>query len=98
MDIEYWRMEIDEIDNQLLQLLNMRARLAAKVGVLKRAGGLPLIDLEREHEVLLRVRRSNSGPLDERAVHKLFRRIIYESRRVASPTARNGHRQHEVLR
>ena len=35
MDIEHWRKEIDDIDSELLRLLNMRARLAIKVGVLK---------------------------------------------------------------
>ena len=99
MDIEHWRVEIDEIDDHLLRLLNMRARLAVKVGALKRIRGLPLTDQEREREVLLRVRRNNSGPLDERAVTKLFRRIIRESRRVEAHTAANVPIQpHEVLR
>jgi len=35
MDIQHWRSEIDEIDRELLRLLNMRARLAIKVGTLK---------------------------------------------------------------
>lgn len=88
MDIEYWRTEIDEIDAQLLQLLNMRARLALKVGALKKAKHLPFSDPDRELYVLTRLRDLNTGPLDDRAVHKLFRRIIRESRRIqtnASP-------------
>ena len=88
MDIEYWRTEIDEIDAQLLQLLNMRARLALKVGALKKAKHLPFCDPDREQYVLTRLRHLNTGPLDDRAVHKLFRRIIRESRRIqtnASP-------------
>jgi len=97
MDIEYWRMEIDQIDNQLLQLLNMRAALAVNVGVLKRAGGLPVIDPEREREILLRVQRCNTGPLDERAITKLFRRIIHESRQIEARTvATVPPRPHEV--
>jgi chorismate mutase len=32
MDIEHWRKEIDEVDLELLRLLNVRARLALKVG------------------------------------------------------------------
>ena len=32
MNIEYWRNEIDDVDRELLQLLNRRARLAMKVG------------------------------------------------------------------
>ena len=82
MDIDHWRNEIDQIDSELLQLLNMRARLAMKVGALKQAAHLPFCDPERERTVLQRLQELNSGPLDERAVGKVFRRIIRESRRV----------------
>src|SRR6266542_1278139 len=76
MDIEDWRSQIDAIDMQLLQLLNRRARLAIKVGALKRVACLPLCDPEREAEVVANVRGANSGPLDDEAVSKLFRHII----------------------
>ena len=82
MDIEHWRSEIDQIDAELLRLLNIRARLALKVGALKQAADLPFCDPERERTVLQRLQEINSGPLDERAVGKVFRRIIRESRRV----------------
>jgi chorismate mutase len=82
MDIEYWRNEIDELDEELLRLLNVRARLALKVGELKKAVGLPLRDPERERAVLQKLQLANGGPLDPGAVAKLFRRIICESRRV----------------
>jgi chorismate mutase len=82
MDIEHWRKEIDQIDVELLRLLNIRARLALKVGALKQAAHLPFCDPERERTVLRRLQDLNSGPLDERAVDKVFRRIIRESRRV----------------
>ena len=84
MDIEYWRKEIDDIDSELLRLLNMRARLAVKVGALKQAADLPFCDPDRERTVLQRLQEMNCGPLDQRAVDKLFRRIIRESRRVQS--------------
>jgi len=82
MDIEHWRNEIDEVDAELLRLLNIRARLALKVGAIKKAQQLPFCDPDREQYVLTRLREMNSGPLDNRAVHKLFRRIIRESRRI----------------
>ena len=84
MDIEHWRHEIDELDEELLRLLNMRARLAMKVGALKRSAGLPLRDHEREQFVLRHLQELNDGPLDQKAVIRLFRRIIYESRRIES--------------
>jgi chorismate mutase-like protein len=82
MNIEYWRNEIDDVDRELLQLLNRRARLAMKVGALKRSAGLPFCDPEREHVVLQTLQQANTGPLDRRAITKLFRRIIRETRRV----------------
>jgi chorismate mutase len=90
MDIEHWRKEIDEVDAELLRLLNVRARLALKVGALKRAKQLPLDDPDREQFVLTRLRHINTGPLDDRAVHKLFRRIIRESRRIQTNCAHAG--------
>ncbi|MCA1816684.1 MAG: chorismate mutase [Acidobacteria bacterium] len=82
MSIEDWRARIDELDDELLRLLNTRARLAVRIGMLKRRAGLPIEDAERERDVLARARRANAGPLDERAVAEIFRRIILESRRL----------------
>ena len=87
MNIEHWRKEIDEVDGELLRLLNIRARLAIKVGTLKRAAGLPLRDLGREQSVVDRLQEANTGPLDQRAIAKLFRRIMRESRRVEAHAA-----------
>ncbi len=62
MDIEHWRKEIDEIDAELLRLLNMRARLALKVGALKQAADLPFCDPDRERTVLQRLQEINCRP------------------------------------
>jgi len=93
MDIEHWRTEIDKIDQEILLLLNMRARLAIKVGALKKAADLPFCDPEREQNVLSRLQDLNDGPLDHIAVGKLFRRIIRESRRVEVRTVESAHQQ-----
>ena len=87
MDIDHWRKEIDDIDAELLRLLNMRARLAMKVGALKQAAHLPFCDPDRERTVLQRLRDMNAGPLDEGAIGRVFRRIICESRRIESGIA-----------
>ncbi|MDX6692566.1 MAG: chorismate mutase [Blastocatellia bacterium] len=82
MSIEEQRAEIDAIDEELLRLLNMRARLAVKVGQSKRDAGLSLSDRARESEVIERARRANTGPLDDNAVVTLFKHIIRASRLV----------------
>ncbi|HLA10154.1 MAG TPA: chorismate mutase [Pyrinomonadaceae bacterium] len=98
MDIEDWRNEIDAIDMELLRLLNMRARLAVKVGTLKTAASLPLIDPEREAYVLRRVRDANSGPLHDCAVDSLFRHIIKASRNAEQENCGSNTRAVEEVR
>ncbi len=80
--IEDWRAEIDIVDDELLRLLNRRAQMAIEVGALKRREASPLCDPGREHQILLRARQANSGPLDDQAIAKIFQCIINESRRV----------------
>jgi prephenate dehydratase/chorismate mutase len=82
MGIEDWRIEINALDNELLRLLNQRAKLALKVGEFKKGSGLSVCDHTREREVIERLCAINAGPLDDRAVVELFRAIIHESRRI----------------
>jgi chorismate mutase-like protein len=89
--IQDWRAQIDGIDSELLRLLNRRAQLAIEIGALKRRDASPLCDPTRERQVLVRARVSNSGPLDDEAVAKIFRCIIDESRRVEGATAELVH-------
>ena len=87
MKIEDLRAEIDRVDDELLRLLNRRAQLAVDVGTLKLAAGLPVHDPDREQSILARLCQTNTGPLDHRAITKLFGRIIQESRRIESQAA-----------
>jgi chorismate mutase-like protein len=82
-----WREQIDAVDNELLRLLNRRVQLAIEVGALKRRDALPLSDPRRERQVMFRVRTANVGPLDDRAVDRIFQCIIEESRRVEAVVA-----------
>ena len=78
--IETCREQINAIDVELLRLLNERAKLAIEVGMLKRHDESPLFDPNREREVLTRVCRANTGPLDEESVAKIFQCVIDEIR------------------
>ena len=96
MTIEDRRAEIDALDSELLTLLNRRAQLAVKVGESKREAGLSLCDRAREREVVERACRANSGPLDERAIARLFRCIILESRLAEERALERVEAHHEV--
>ncbi|HSE97292.1 MAG TPA: chorismate mutase [Blastocatellia bacterium] len=82
MDIEDWRIEIDKIDEQLVELLNRRSICAIEIGRIKRELGMPVYSPSREREVIEHVTERNGGPLDPEAVRRLFERIIDESRRI----------------
>lgn len=89
--IERLRASVDELDRLLVDLLNRRARLALAVSQEKSRLGLPVRAHGREQEVLDRVQQANVGPLDRRAVSRLFKSIIAESRRLQeTPAASPG--------
>lgn len=82
------RRRIDRIDDELVQLLNRRARLAIEIGAFKRKYGLASLSREREREILGRARLANAGPLGRDAIGRLFRAILEESRRAARRAVR----------
>lgn len=77
------RNAIDEIDQQVLQLLNQRAKHARAIGELKGTG--VVYRPEREAQVLRRVQELNTGPLPDEAIARLFREIMSECLAVERP-------------
>ncbi|MFO7767540.1 MAG: chorismate mutase [bacterium] len=76
------REEIDRIDEEILHLLNERARKVLKIVEIKGELGLPVYFPQREDEILRLVQDANGGPLSDTAVKRVFERIIDESRRL----------------
>lgn len=82
-EIERRRREIDALDRRVLAALERRVAAVRAIGEAKRALGADVLDRAREAAILRRlVERAHGGPLDERAVRAIFRRIIAESRRL----------------
>ncbi|MBI4341002.1 MAG: chorismate mutase [Candidatus Omnitrophica bacterium] len=75
------RQTIDRLDEQLLRLVNRRARLALKIGRIKKRRKWPVFDATREAFVLRRVQRANCGPLSSAAIRSIFRAILTQCRR-----------------
>jgi chorismate mutase/prephenate dehydratase len=73
-DIGKLRREIDAVDDELLELLNRRAALAARIGALKNGAGA--YRPERETEILRRMAQANPGPLAAERVTGVFREVI----------------------
>lgn len=82
MTLNRLRKQIDRIDRRLLTLLNQRARLALRVGEMKRRQGRPLLDQRREAQILRRVKLANAGPFSSRTIEGIFRQILRSCRRL----------------
>jgi chorismate mutase/prephenate dehydratase len=74
MDLTLLREQIDEIDGKLLSLFIERMRLGEKVAAYKRENGLPVLNREREREILARVQKG-AGDLEPYA-YQLFTTLI----------------------
>ncbi|TNF55770.1 MAG: chorismate mutase, partial [Burkholderiales bacterium] len=70
------RVQIDSIDQQLLSLLNQRARVAEQVGEIKRAEGSPFFRPDRVAQVIEKIQAANEGPLLNQHVAAIWREIM----------------------
>lgn len=70
------RVQIDSLDNQLLNLLNQRAKVAEAVGDLKRHEGTPFFRPDRVAQVISKVQQANPGPLLNQHIGSIWREIM----------------------
>lgn len=82
MTLNQLRKRIDQLDRRLLGLLNKRANLALRVGLLKRRQGRQLFDLKREQEILRHMAHANPGPLSTHAMRAIYREVLRQIRRL----------------
>lgn len=76
------RDEIERIDRDLINLIAQRVRLARRVGLVKRAAGLPTLDPPREAAVVRRAGvLAREAGLDDEDVRYIFWHLIGLSRR-----------------
>ncbi len=76
MDLDALRKEIDTIDQELLERLNERVKLAQKVGHYKLERGMEVYVPSREEEVFGKLAGNNAGPLPDEAIRAIYREII----------------------
>jgi chorismate mutase len=83
-EIEDLRQKIDLIEDDLISLLNERAKYVLGIGKKKHEKGLPIVDQKREEIILNRVVQKNQGPMSNEFMIDIFKRIIEESVRMES--------------
>ena len=81
--LKQFRDKIDGIDEQMLALVNERAKLAREIGHVKQTGGKDdgvIYRPEREAQILRRLQGNNAGPLSNEAVSNIFRGVMSNCR------------------
>ena len=73
------------MDNELVRLLNERARVVQEVGERKRASGDPIYAPHREAEVLGRVLKKSDGPLPQRTIEAVYKELMSGSFAIEQP-------------
>jgi chorismate mutase/prephenate dehydratase len=76
MSLEDLRKRIDELDHQLVQLLNERARVVIEIGKLKSKTDKPVYAPDREKEVFAKLIKANKGPLPDRCLISIWRELM----------------------
>jgi len=83
--IEQLRTMIDSIDDQVMQLLNQRARVVLDVGRLKSGSNMEFHVPGRERQIYERLLSSNPGPFPNDALRNIYREIISACLALESP-------------
>ncbi|WP_421954707.1 prephenate dehydratase [Polaromonas sp.] len=79
------RVQIDAIDQELLTLLNRRARVAEQVGEVKKREGTPFLRPDRVAKVIEQIQQANTGPLKSEHVAAVWREIMSACLALESP-------------
>jgi len=80
--IDRLRVQIDDIDEKILDLVNKRLTLAIKIGDLKKCFGKSVMDDTREIKLVSHLISLSGGPLSERSIRQIFYEIISASREI----------------
>ncbi len=79
------RAKIDEIDAEIVNLLNERAKIVVEVGKTKLKSNSPIYAPDREKVVLEKVRKLNHGPLPNRCLEAVYRELMSGSFALEKP-------------
>jgi chorismate mutase / prephenate dehydratase len=79
------RIQIDDIDQQLLALLNRRALLAQEVGEVKKREGTPFFRPDRVAQVIEKIQLASRGPLKAEHLAAIWREIMSACLALESP-------------
>ena len=80
--IDKSRKEIDTIDGEIAALLQKRWLLASDIAAYKEQNHLPIVDKQREEEILTRLKKHFASPFLQECAERCFSSIIEQSKLV----------------
>lgn len=82
MELQDLRVQLNEIDRALVELMDRRFNISRMVGNAKKEKGLPVLDRSREEEILKRNREWLKDSVNQDAVEQMFEKLFEESRKL----------------
>jgi chorismate mutase len=82
--IRQLREQVSDNDRVLIEAINARLRLVAKLKGYKASRGFDFIDPEREEWMLRDLRRANRGPLSQEGLEEIYKEILDLTKREVS--------------
>ena len=82
--IRQLREQVSDNDRALIEAINARLRLVAKLKSYKESRGIAFIDPDREEWMLRDVTRSNRGPLSQEGLEEIYTAILDLTKREVS--------------
>ena len=74
--IRQLRESISDNDRKLVETLNKRLELVARLKRYKESQGIGFLDPEREEWILSYLQRANRGPMSEEGLREFFTRVL----------------------
>ncbi len=74
--IRQLREQISDADRTIIEAINTRLRLVARLKRYKESRGFQFVDPEREEWMLQYLARTNRGPLSQEGLHDIFGAIL----------------------
>jgi chorismate mutase len=74
--IRQLRQQISDTDRAIVDSLNARLRLVARLKSYKESRGIGFLDPEREEWMLQYLQRANRGPLSTRGLQEFFEELL----------------------
>ena len=81
------REQVSAIDRAILEAVNHRLALVARIKADKDSNGIDFLDPDRERQMLDDLTRANPGPLSEEGLRELLQAILDLSKREVTRSA-----------